>query len=143
MKANYEDKIPKAQSTMDFGNLYDVNKQLMDKEPAIDAETLWQKGQALEAWLTEHFTQKYFMLLCHERRDYTVFNVDKTNLITKPDLLRCRCMREDIIECMTNRGTLLALDLQEAGGWELWIRTEENEIYAYYLFPYGAAVLEY
>ena len=39
MKANYEDKIPKKTSEVSLGNLYDMNKQLMEQEePINDAE---------------------------------------------------------------------------------------------------------
>lgn len=142
MKANYEDKIPQSASEISFGNLYDVNKQLMEKEPSIDPEVLWQKGQQLEAWLESAFAQKYFMLLCHEQKDYTVFNLDKTNTWARPDRLRCRCAREDVIECLTNRGTLLAMSLQPDNVWEFWIKNPEG-CFVYYLFPYGEAVIEY
>ena len=40
MKANYEDKIPQATSEVSLGNLYDMNKQLMEKEPEISLTEL-------------------------------------------------------------------------------------------------------
>jgi hypothetical protein len=79
------------------------------------------------------------MMLCHERRDYTVFHFKDIT----PSIGDVQSMAADVFECMNNRGTLLALDLQEAGGWELWLRADDGEISAYYLFPYGEAVLEY
>ena len=139
MKANYEDKIPKKISEVALGNLYDMNKQLMAQEAEIAADVLEQKKQHLIAWITENFAQSYFMLLCNERKDYTVFRMKDASAT----IGAITGMANDVIECMTNRGTLLALDLQEAGGWELWMRDENNEVFAYYLFPYGAAVLEY
>ena len=82
------------------------------------------------------------MLLCHELRDYTLFNLDKTNSwkTAKPQTIYTAV--EDILECMTNRGHLLVIDQQEDGSWELWIRNPEG-CFAYYLFPYREAVLEY
>ena len=70
---------------------------------------------------------------------YTVFRLKDI----VPTIEAIYTMADDVFECMKNRGTLLALDLQEAGGWELWLRADDGEIYAYYLFPYGEAVLEY
>lgn len=139
MKANYKDKIPQKTSEVALGNLYDMNKQLMAQEAEIAADVLEQKKQHLITWITENFTQSYFMLLCNERKDYTVFRMKDASAT----IGAITSMANDVIECMTNRGTLLALDLQEAGGWELWMRDENNEVFAYYLFPYGAAVLEY
>lgn len=142
MKANYEDKIPKAQSTVDFGNLYDVNKQLMDKEPAIDSAILSQQTMALKEWFQKTYLEKYYMLLCHELRDYTLFNFNTHCFEEEPLPYDCAELATDVIECLTNRGTLLAIEQQPDGAWECWIRNSEGS-FAYYLFPYGAAVLEY
>ena len=141
MKANYDEKI-KPTAEVSFGNLYDINKQLMEQEPEISSEELQTAKENLREWLTHNFNQKYFMLLCHELRDYTLFNLDKTDTwkMAKPQTIFTAA--EDIIECMTNRGTLLVVDQQEDGVWELWIRNSSG-CFAYYLFPYGTAVLEY
>lgn len=142
MKANYENKISSATSEVNLGNLYDMNKQLMEKEPKITEEELQLAKEHLRTWITNQFKQKYLMLLCHELRDYTLFNLDKTSswAIAKPQTVYT--VVDDIIECMQNRGELLVVDDQEDGAWELWIRTLDG-CFAYYLFPYGEAVLEY
>lgn len=140
MKANYKDKIPKKESEVSLGNLYDMNKQIMANEPEIGADVLAQKKEEMMKWVNEHFKQSYFMLLCNERKDYTVFRM-RDSVAT---IGAVQDMINDVIECMTNRGTLLSVDLQEAGGWELWMKgADDGECAAYYLFPYGAAVLEY
>ena len=141
MKANYEDKITPT-SDVTFGNLYDINKQLMDKEPPMESEAIYEKGIQIETWLEKYETSKYFMLLCHEQRDYTVFNLDKTNTWAQIPATNIRLAREDVVECLTNRGTLLAADLQPDDVWEFWIRNSEGS-FVYYFFPYGEAVLEY
>ena len=141
MKANYDTK-PKATSEVSLGNLYDMNKQLMDKELPMENETIYEKGIQIETWLDKYGTSKYFMLLCHEQRDYTVFNLDKTSTWGTMPASNIRLAREDVIECLTNRGTLLAADLQPDDVWEFWIRNDEGS-FAYYFFPYGTAVLEY
>lgn len=143
MKANYEDKIPKQTSEVSFGNLYDVNKQLMAKEAKLNEEKFKEQKQRLGDWIYQQSDQQYFMMLCHERRDYTVFNINKDPLgnIT---IDKIQSMLDDVIECLTNRGDILAIDLQETGGWEFWIRHfEDNDCSVYCLFPYGTAVLEY
>jgi hypothetical protein len=119
-----------------------MNKQLMEQEPPITAEELQTAKEHLRAWITKHFKQKYLMLLCHELRDYTLFNLEKTNswAIAQPTTVYQTA--NDIVECMTNRGQLLVMDEQEDGAWELWIRNDEG-CFAYYLFPYGEAVIEY
>lgn len=140
MKANYKDKIPKKESEVSLGNLYDMNKQIMANEPEIGADVLTQKKEEMTKWVNEYFKQSYFMLLCNERKDYTVFRM-RDSVAT---IGAVQNMVNDVVECMTNRGTLLSIDLQEAGGWELWMKgADDGECSAYYLFPYGAAVLEY
>ena len=142
MKANYEDKIPQSTSEVSLGNLYDMNKQLMSKEPAlVDAEIQLTK-EHLRQWITYNFKQKYLMLLCHELRDYTLFNLDKTASWGMAPPATIFDASNDIIECLSNRGTLIAAEEQPDGAWEFWIRNDEG-CFAYYLFPYGAAVLEY
>lgn len=142
MKANYKDKTPQQKSEVALGNLYEMNKQIMEQEPPITPTELQIAKEHLRAWLTHNFKQKYFMLLCHELRDYTLFNLDKTDSwsIAPPNTVMSTT--NDIIECMTNRGRLLVIDEQEDGAWELWIKNSEG-CFAYYLFPYGEAVLEY
>lgn len=141
MKANYEEKI-KQTSDVSLGNLYDMNKQLMEHEPELAEDKIQLIKEQLRAWLTAHFKQKYFMLLCHELRDYTLFNLDKTDswVIAKPETIFNSAI--DVIDCLRNRGKLLSFIEQEDGAWEIWIRNDKG-CFAYYLFPYGEAVLEY
>ena len=140
MKANYKDKIPKKESEVALGNLYDMNKQMMAQEPELSEETLLEKGGLLADWIRTHSAQQYFMMLCHERRDYTVFNIRPR--MVGVSINQINSMVGDVIECLQNRGTLIGMDLQDDGAWEFWIR-DEDECSAFYLFPYGAAVLEY
>ena len=122
---------------LDLGTLYDVNKTAMAQEPVMTTSKI---EKALDN-VTDYFCydtaiSKYYMLLCNERRDYTVF------YISTKERTKCVQAARDLIECMTNRGELLAVDLQPDGAWELWIKTEEG-CFAYYFFPYDSAVLEY
>ena len=140
MKANYENKI--SQSEISLGNLYDINKQFMEKEPVMSELAIMDAKSHIRRWLEANFKQKYFMLLCHELRDYTLFNLDKTASQKSLPTVASLPATNDIIECMTNRGQLLVIDQQDDGAWELWIRNSRG-CFAYYLFPYGEAVLEY
>ena len=142
MKANYENKMQETKSEVALGNLYDMNKQMMLNEPPMSKDQQLDIINDMCEWLINNFDQKYIMLLCHERRDYTLFNLDKTSTWRKPDNEKMHLAATEVIECMTNRGQLLSVFLQPDGVWEMWIRSED-ECFAYYLFPYGQAVLEY
>ena len=141
MKANYKEKT-QSTSNVALGTLYEMNKQLMENEPELNSTEIQTAKENLRAWFTHNFKDKYFMLLCHELRDYTLFNLDKTNTwaIANPSTIMQSA--DDVIECMTNRGDLIRINQEQNGTWELWIRNREG-CFAYYLFPYGTAVIEY
>ena len=83
------------------------------------------------------------MLLCNERKDYTLFNLNQYYLRKEEDIkARYVEVSKDIIDCMINRGTLIDVELQEDGAYELWVKIED-ECFAYYLFPYNNGVIEY
>ena len=114
-------------------NLYDANKQLMENEPPMDPIMFNKKTYECAQKMIDG---KYWMLLCHERRDYTVFNLQGKMTV--------RDINKDIIECLKNRGIVLAIDEQSDGNYEIWIRdkkTKDNVIY--YLFNYEFGVIEY
>ena len=45
-----------------------------------------------------------------------------------------------MIGCLTDRGELLAVEKQDNGAYECWIR-RSGLVYMYYLFPYDNAVI--
>lgn len=114
-------------------NLYDANKQLMENEPPMDPIMFNRKTYECAQAMIDG---KYWMLLCHERRDYTVFNLQGEVTV--------RNINKDLIDCLKNRGIVLAIDRQPDGAYEIWIRdkkTKDNVIY--YLFNYEFGVIEY
>lgn len=144
MKANYKNKISKPESEVSLGNLYDLNKQLMAKEEIMIEEDVRKAVKGLSKWFIDEINlyHKYFMLLCNEARDYTLFNLNANNRVTVASNAHSHAA-EDVIECMRNRGDLLSIEHQPDGVWEIWIRNSEDDCYAYYLFPYDTAVIEY
>ena len=89
-------------------NLYDANKQLMENEPSMDPIMFNKKTYECAQKMIDG---KYWMLLCHERRDYTVFNLQGKMTV--------RDINKDIIECLKNRGIVLAIDEQSDGNYEI------------------------
>ena len=122
---------------VNLGNLYDFNKELMKKEKTIDPIIFNKQVKEIagdmffEASNHEH----YWMLLCHDRRDFTLFNIIAATEVN--DII------EEIKPTLTNRGQVVTIDKQPNGAWEIWIRdidTKEN--FAYYLFKYDNGVIE-
>lgn len=126
----------KPEYNVDLGaTLYDANKQLVKQtEKKLTHPEIAGKQTELEKFFEDN--KKYSMLLCHERRDYTVFNLDQEN-ITAPMVAA-----KEVILCCTNRGDILSIDKTEDDfAYEIWINIED-EPFCYYLFPYDEAVIE-
>lgn len=119
-----------------MGTLYDWNKSAMEQMKGLNATELKDKLREIKNKL---FNQgKYYMLLCHERRDYTVFNLLRNTIIERDVSKKAS---NELKECLENRGTILSIDDQYNGSWEIWIRNDEG-VFCYYLFPYDNAVIE-
>lgn len=119
-------------SNVVMGNLYDLNKSALASAKGINPlEAIENQSENL----TNFFTKgKYFMLLCNELKDYTVFCLTT--------LKKIQNAKDELQVCIENRGELLGLDPTEDGiAFELWLRVD-GKIYVYYLFPYDAAIIE-
>lgn len=128
-KESYAKEVP-------IGNLYEMNKSIMNKAAALTPEEIKDK----EKDLLNSFCKKnehYYMLLCNEQKDYTVFHLSYSGSI--PSYVTAA---SEVIECLKNRGEILAIDyMEETGAYECWIR-RSGMSYMYALFPYDAAVIE-
>ena len=112
-------------------SLYEYSKQVVANEVPMDPILFNQKMIEVSMDMVEH---TYMMLLCHDRRDYTIFHIANADK---------KIAAKEISETLYNRGKILLVDKQKDGSWEIWIRdslTDEN--FAYYLFPYDDGVVE-
>ena len=112
-------------------SLYEYSKQIVANEVPMDPILFNKKMIEVSMDMVEH---TYMMLLCHDRRDYTIFHIANADK---------KIAANEISETLYNRGKILLVDKQKDGSWEIWIRdslTDEN--FAYYLFPYDDGVVE-
>ena len=112
-------------------SLYEYSKQVVANEVPMDPILFNKKMIEVSMDMVEH---TYMMLLCHDRRDYTIFHIANTDK---------KIAANEISETLHNRGKILLVDKQKDGSWEIWIRdslTDEN--FAYYLFSYDNGVVE-
>lgn len=115
-------------------NLYEANKQLLANEPVLDPIQRNQKIKELadNLNLADHF----YMMLCRERSDYTIFNFNSSRNIER--------FKSDLAECLGNRGETLAIDKKGDEVWEIWIRDPATkEVFMYLFFNYDQGVLAY
>ena len=125
-------------SNLEMGTVYDLNKQLVETaEKVISPYKLNEKKKIIKQFVREN-KDNYFMLLCNERRDYTLFNI-----ISDKDEDKLNELANVFVdECLQNRGNIKGIDLTEnKDAIEVWLSIE-GESYCYYFFPYNAGVVE-
>ena len=75
------------------------------------------------------------MLLCHDRRDYTIFQLSSSSTAEHFAAREC-------LGCCTDRGEVYSIEKTEDNqAYEIWIKIDD-EPYCYYLFPYDNAVIK-
>lgn len=130
-KESYAKEVP-------IGNLYEMNKSVMSKATPLTSQEITNKKEELQNYFTIE-RGKYYMLLCNEQKDYTVFRLSFSAMEGIPSFILAA---EEVIECLKNRGKILAIDyMEETGAYECWIK-RSGLVYMYALFPYDAAVIE-
>lgn len=112
-------------------SLYQLNKQAYSQVKPLHSIAL---NVCIKEMILDIMSRSngYWMLLCKDREDYTVFH-----LITVEGIIK------DMRESLINRGKVLDVRKQQDGNYEIWIRdneTEEN--FAYYFFDYNFGIVE-
>ena len=117
-------------------NLYDFNKINMDNIKPYDTITLNRLCKKTIEDIWSRFSQEdysYWMLLCRERNDYTVFRLEDSQ----------EEFYSALLECLNNRGKVLDITKQPDDNYEIWIKDSiTGENFAYYLFDYNNAIIE-
>lgn len=116
--------------------LYDMNKQIIDKEKPLTTEQLKEIQEKLETWFN-WYLDGYAMLLCRERYDFTVFH-----LYMKANPNPPKIAAKELIDLLKERGKILSIEKEiDDNKWEIWLKINK-EIFAYYLFPCDDWVIE-
>lgn len=126
----------KQEMKMEAGTLYDMNKQLFKQvgKPLTDLELVPLQNK-IEDWFNWQI-DGYAMLLCHERRDYTLFHLyEKAN--KNPPAVAA----QELFICLKNRGVILSIEEAPGNAWEIWLMIGK-EPYCYFLFNYDEGVIE-
>lgn len=123
--------IKKKTSTVTLGTTYDINKNLVQQyEKELSTSEIEDRKNLLVNFIKQQ-NDTIFMMLCHEQRDYTIFNVKDGN---NPQI-------NEIIECLVNRGKIVGIDkTKDEQAIEIWLIIN-NEAFCYYLFSFGKAVV--
>lgn len=119
---------------INLGSLYELNKQAVAKLNPLSILDLNIKiaEVAEDLYLKSLQGKSYWMLLCNDRKDYTVFIV-----FSKEGMI------EELRPTLQNRGQIISIDKQPDENYEIWIRDSETaENFVYYLFDYSNGVIE-
>ena len=127
----------KKEKEIAVSTLYEINKSLVKQNEVKLSETALNNKKEIIKHFIEQTDNNYYMLLCNERKDYTIFdlwNVKLNDLIKPVDCL--------INECLIPRGEIRGIDLtKDKQAIEIWM-VIDNEAYVYYFFPYNSGVIE-
>ena len=118
-----------------LGTVYEINKNLMRREEKLSRPAFANKLKLVKNFFLKN--SKYFMLLCNDQKDYTVFVMENLTDEAGDKVI------QDFKECLINRGETLSIDYApgDQNAFEIWIRIDEEPC-CYYLFPYDNAVIE-
>lgn len=125
-------------ANIEMGTLYDINKSLVKKnEVTLSDDILKNKKELIINFLNDK-NNYFFMLLCNEKRDYTVFH--DANLCSQNTKEKIANILID--ECLKNRGEIRGIELtKEKDAIEIWM-VIDDDAYVYYFFPYDKAIIE-
>ncbi|MCC8068696.1 MAG: hypothetical protein LIO71_02895 [Ruminococcus sp.] len=116
--------------------LYDMNKSLSLNETPLKKHEIKDKLRQFMFPLIQESGNNYFMLLCRERYDFTLFNYINTD---EADLAQGL---KDMYECLFNRGDVTTIEFTEnKDALEIWMIID-GEAYVFYFFPYDLGVIE-
>lgn len=117
-----------------LGTLYDMNKNAMSSQKPLSNYALRNELDKAKRYFQDN--KEYFMLLCREQNDYTIFK------ISEKTVEKINEAASILGECLTNRGDVLSIDKHDLGpALEIWLRID-GENFVYYLFPYDEAIIE-
>ena len=128
-------KNNKRKHIANMGTLYDINKSIIENNiKELTEEEIEEKRDLVEAFL-QRTTNKYYMLLCNDRKDYTVFVNEENDIDEFLTIL--------LKECLPNRGIIKSIEnTEDEQAIEIWLSIE-GESYCYFLFPYDEAIITF
>ena len=120
-----------------LGTLYNLNKTAILKEKTLkDFEIKDKIRKIKDNFIVEkgYYSNSYYVLLCREKYDFTVFRFNKANNEEPFEIA--------FYDCLTNRGDIKSIDFVD-NAVEIWIvDREKKEAFVYYFFSYNKGVLE-
>jgi hypothetical protein len=129
---------------MDTGiTLYEMNKSTLKNMETLEGRNIMKtiKKTFIPFLKEKRLTNNYFMLLCNELKDYTLFDFDCNPDNTNEEKNELAC--KDLKECFLNRGNIYDMGITEdKEAIEIWVKYyADEEPHLYYFFPYDIGVI--
>lgn len=119
-------------ANVEMGTLYELNKQVMAQLPPQDQEIMNHNWTVIGDWFGRD-QNRWFMLMCKERSDFTLFHITDNNFSKAIQELK---------EVLEGRGQILAIQYQHGeDAFEIWVKFKE-EVFMFMLFSAGWMVVE-
>lgn len=111
---------------IEVGNVFEMNKQIRRKTNPMTEDKIDEAIVNVAGWCSFRCNSRYYMLLCKERSDYTIFRLSNYNYDKAGRELR---------EVLESRGTILGIDYMHGYDcYECWVRDEETSEPFLYMF---------
>lgn len=116
--------------------LYEINQAAYKSLSPLTNEQLDEQEKKLSEHLRTHMS-KYYMMLCNEKRYYTLYTWDSHHSFYK----NTDKMAWEIMSITKSIGAIKGIEFLENGAVEFWVEADE-ECHVYYLFDYERGVVE-
>lgn len=118
-----------------MGNVYELNQSAISNFPPLNESDIRKNLRKLEKYFANSNTQ-YYMLLCRELYDYTIYTIDRKHYNKQK-------AASEVMLTLQERGQIVEIDqTDDKVAYEFWvIYNEDNKAHVYYLFPYDKAVI--
>lgn len=114
MENRPEQLVDASGSEINLGNSYEANQKMMFNVKPLTKNQIKDATTAISAWLGFRGDHKYFMLLCDELKDYTIYRLNN------PHFNKCANL---ITENLQYRGTILSIDYNHTNDYyECWVQ---------------------
>ena len=117
-------------------SMYELNQQAYKNVKPMTKEKINNAVFDILDYMEKHIDCKYYMLLCRELNDYTLFN--------KINVSSFQTSARTVIEIASSRGALLDVRPNEEMGYiEFWVKhNSDNEPHMYLFFNAADFVIE-
>ena len=116
-----------------FGNLYELNKQIMAQLPPQSDDIMNHNWNVIGDWFGKN-QNRWFMIMCKERSDFTFLHITDNKFTAAI---------KELQEVLLERGQILAIQYVHGEDYfEIWIKDSNKEVFLFVLFEAEWMIVE-